>query len=155
MKVPSPKSAVGKKHPAQTNQAQTTTKALKGTYICKAKISIQASDFLSSLLTYKSRRKGRKHDIIQQFLAKFTLYATFSRIPMTVHYTFDDAGLIFQNSNVSQMQGDQHGNFYVTNAMPNNEETTLGILKLVARNGYHVLRCIERTRESVFKDIVT
>ena len=65
------------------------------------------------------------------------------------------SSLIFQNSNVSLVQGDQHNNFYVTNVTPNNAETTLGLLKPVARDGYHVPRCMEGTRESVFKEIIT
>jgi hypothetical protein len=69
---------------------------------------------------------------------------------------FDDVhSLIFQNSNVSLVQGDQHNTFYVTNVMPNVAETTLGLLKPVARDGYHVPRCMEGTRESVFKEIIT
>jgi hypothetical protein len=59
---------------------------------------------------------------------------------------------IFQNSNISQVLGDQHINLNVT---PNNAETTLGLLKPVARDGYHVPRCMEGTRESVFKEIIT
>jgi hypothetical protein len=64
-----------------------------------------------------------------------------------------------QNSSVSQVQGDQHTHqhthFNVTNVTPDNAETTLGLLKPVARDGYHVPRCMEGTRESVFKEIIT
>ena len=66
---------------------------------------------------------------------------------------FNDVhSLNFQNSNVSHVQGDQHNNLYV---IPNIVETTLGLLKPVDRDGYHVPRCMEGTRESVFKEIIT
>jgi hypothetical protein len=60
-----------------------------------------------------------------------------------------------QNSIISHVQGDQYNNFYVTNVTPNSAETTLGLLKPVNRDGYHVPRCMEGTRESVFKEILT
>ena|ERR1700729_3721980 len=72
------------------------------------------------------------------------------------HYTmamFNDVqSLNVQNSIVSQVQGDQHTHFNVINMAP--AETTLGLLKPVARDGYHVPRCMEGTRESVFKEIM-
>jgi hypothetical protein len=69
---------------------------------------------------------------------------------------FNDVhSLNVENSNVSQVLGDQHNSFNVTNVTPNNAETTLGLLKPVARDGYHVPRCMEGTRESVFKEIIT
>jgi hypothetical protein len=65
---------------------------------------------------------------------------------------FNDVhNLNLQNANVNQVQGDQHN----VNVILNNAETTLGLLKPVARDGYHVPRCMEGTRESVFKDIIT
>src|ERR1700728_3613407 len=67
---------------------------------------------------------------------------------------FNDVhSLNVQNSNVSHVQGDQH--FNVTNMAPNDAETTLGLLKPVARDGYHVPRCMEGTRESVSREIIT
>jgi hypothetical protein len=66
----------------------------------------------------------------------------------------DVRSLNVQNSNVSNVQGDQHNNISVTNVTPNNAETTLGLLKPVVRDGYHVPGCIEGTRESVFKEIM-
>jgi hypothetical protein len=69
---------------------------------------------------------------------------------------FNDVQILnVQNSIVSQVQGDQHTHFNVTNMAPNDAETTLGLLKPVARDGYHVPRCMEGTRESVFKEIIT
>jgi hypothetical protein len=69
---------------------------------------------------------------------------------------FNDVhSLNVQNSNVSQVQGDQNNNFIVTNVALNDAETTLGLLKPVARDGYHVPRCMEGTRESVFKEVIT
>jgi hypothetical protein len=69
---------------------------------------------------------------------------------------FNDVhSLNVQNSNVSNVQGDQHNNISVTNVALNDAETTLGLLKPVARDGYHVPRCMEGTRESVFKEILT
>jgi hypothetical protein len=49
----------------------------------------------------------------------------------------------------SRAQGD------ITSAMPDSADATLSILKPVARDGYHVPRCMEGTRESVFKEIIT
>ena len=73
------------------------------------------------------------------------------------HHTlpmFNDVhSLNFQNSSLSQVQGDQHNNF-VTNVVPNDAQTALGLLKPVARDGYQVPRCMEGTRESVFKEII-
>jgi hypothetical protein len=48
-----------------------------------------------------------------------------------------------------RVQGD------ITNAMPDSADATLSLLKPVARDGYHVPRCMEGTRESVFKEIIT
>jgi hypothetical protein len=68
---------------------------------------------------------------------------------------FNDVhNLNIQNSNVSHVQGDQHNSFVTNNVTPNNEETTLGLLKPVGRDGYHVPRCMEGTRENVFKEII-
>ena len=69
---------------------------------------------------------------------------------------FNDVhSLNFQKANVSPVQGDQHNNFNVTVVTPNNSEMTLGLLKPVARDGYHIPRCMEGTRESVFKEVIT
>jgi hypothetical protein len=61
-------------------------------------------------------------------------------VSRTVYHTmamFNDVhSQIFQNSNISQVQGDQHNNFNVT---PNNVGATLRLSNPVVRNGYHVL----------------
>jgi hypothetical protein len=51
------------------------------------------------------------------------------------------------NNNVAR---DQHN---VTNVFVNEEKAVLALLKPVVRDGYHVPRCMDGTRESVFREI--
>ena len=68
---------------------------------------------------------------------------------------FNARDLNFENSSISNVQGDQYNNSNVTNVVaPDSAEATLGLLKPVARDGYHVPRCMEGTRENVFKEII-
>jgi NACHT domain len=68
---------------------------------------------------------------------------------------FNARDLNFENSSISHAQRDQYNNSNVTNVVaPDSAEVTLGLLKPVARDGYHVPRCMEGTRENVLKTII-
>jgi hypothetical protein len=60
--------------------------------------------------------------------------------------------LQFCNSDVNIIGGDQH-NTNITNISTTDEKAVLAMLKPAIRNDYYVPRCMDGTRESVFKEI--
>jgi hypothetical protein len=54
----------------------------------------------------------------------------------------------------SHTQSDQYNVYNITNVVPESAETKLDLLKPAARSDYYVPRCLEGTRESLFKEIV-
>jgi hypothetical protein len=56
-----------------------------------------------------------------------------------------------QNSTINNFSGDQHNSR--TDASLTCEVQTLAALKPAVRSGYNVFRCMEKTRECVFRKI--
>jgi NACHT domain len=64
----------------------------------------------------------------------------------------DAHGTTFHNSNLTDIAGSQYNHNYTTN-IHLTEERALAALKPAIREGYEVPRCMEGTRQSVFKQI--
>jgi hypothetical protein len=65
---------------------------------------------------------------------------------------FNAQDLQISNSEVYNAGRDQH-NTNITNIFATDEKAVLAMLKPAIRNDYYVPRCMDGTRESVFKEI--